>query len=111
MKAKKPLPTKKYLFSSDGSGDGDKNGTKDSKNGKDHDSKQDGDEKKSSKKRTLDDALDDANDASGADEDESNKKLKDGQKASSKKLNIPIDEGCFLGSGGKSHGGYANGCC
>lgn len=106
MNERKPLPAKKYLVGS-GGGDGSKNGTtKDDKNGKNgkDDSKQDAGGKKSSKKRALDDTLDDTTDANGANEDESNKKLKDAQKASSKKLNIPVDEGCPLI--GKSHRYY-----
>lgn len=80
MDAKKPLPAKKYLLDSDGSGGGD------------DDQQDDG---KASKKRPFD-AVDGSTgkDANG----ESNKKVKDDQKdgqkdGQEKKLNVPVDEG------------------
>lgn len=84
MDAKKPLPAKKYLLGSDGSGGGD------------DDQQDDG---KASKKRPFD-AVDGSTgkDANG----ESNKKVKDDQKddqkdgqkdGQEKKLNVPVDEG------------------
>ncbi|PLB54116.1 poly polymerase [Aspergillus steynii IBT 23096] len=66
--ANKPLPEKAYLF-----------GTK-------SDDEDSGDEKK---KRTLEEALD-------LTDDRANKKPKDAQKANSKAINVPVDEGCSL---------------
>ncbi|KAH8432738.1 putative poly(ADP)-ribose polymerase PARP [Aspergillus melleus] len=68
--AKKPLDEKDYLFNSNSKSD-------------DEDS---GDEKK---KRTLEEALD-------LTDDRASKKPKDAQKANSKALNVPVDEGCHL---------------
>lgn len=91
VEAKKPLPGKGYTFDSPdggdgGNGDGGKNGDdKSRKNGK-------------SKKRTLEDTLHDHT-------DESSKKMRDGQKASSKKLVVPVDEG-FYGPGKLPKGSY-----
>ena len=68
--AKKPLDEKNYLFNSNSKSD-------------DEDS---GDEKK---KRTLEEALD-------LTDDRASKKPKDAQKANSKALNVPVDEGCHL---------------
>ncbi|KAF7591625.1 hypothetical protein BBP40_001264 [Aspergillus hancockii] len=78
--AKKPLPEKPYLLSSN------KNDTK-------ADSEEDQDEatsKKDKKKRTLEEALE-------ISEPSTSKKVKDEQKLSSKTLNVPLDEGCCLG--------------
>jgi len=91
VEAKKPLPVKSYLFTTDlsspaaqanGGAKADKKEDKEVKKGK-------------GKKRTHEDAMG-TNGRANGDEDES-KKMKDSQKASSKKLVVPLDEGCTLG--------------
>lgn len=93
IEAKKPLPVKGYLFTSDSSspvlqGNGDATAVKEEKEVKK--------EKGGAKKRTHEDAIGTNEAANGEDGDES-KKMKDSQKASSKKLVVPLDDGCTLG--------------
>lgn len=94
VEAKKPLPVKSYLFTNDSSspvpqGNGDATAVK-------KEEKEVKKEKGGAKKRTHDDAIGANGAANGEDEDES-KKMKDSQKASSKKLVVSLDEGCTLG--------------
>ncbi|KAI9038281.1 putative poly(ADP)-ribose polymerase PARP [Aspergillus affinis] len=70
--ANKPLDEKDYLFKSNSNSKSD--------------DEESGDEKK---KRTLEEALD-------LTDDRASKKPKDAQKANSKALNVPVDEGCTL---------------
>lgn len=98
VEAKKPLAGKAYLLTAegdhddDGDGDDDDGSNKTRTSNKRKQDKQDGDDK-ASKKRTDVPCIDDTKNGDG-------KKMKDAQKASSKKLNIPVDEGCYMGGNG-----------
>ena len=101
VEAKKPLAGKAYLFAAEGDDnnddgddgdDDDDSSNKTKASNKRKQGKQDGDDK-ASKKRGDVACIDDTKDGDG-------KKLKDAQKASSKKLNIPVDEGCYMGGNG-----------
>ncbi|KAL4889345.1 poly polymerase [Aspergillus ambiguus] len=75
--AKKLLPEKSYTL-----GPKPKDSKKSTKDDDDTDKPQ-------QKKRTLEEALE-------IEGDTANKKPKDGQKSSSKSLNVPVDEGCYM---------------
>ena len=93
VEAKKPLPAKSYLFKNDSSspvpqGNGDATAVKKEK--------EVNKEKGGAKKRAHDDLVG-ANGAANGEGEDGSKKMKDSQKASSKKLVVPLDEGCTLG--------------
>lgn len=95
VEAKKPLAGKAYLFTAEGDdNNGDDDDVDDGSNktrtsNKRKQDKQDGDDK-ASKKRTDVACIDDTTNGDG-------KEMNDAQKASSKTLNVPVDEGCYMG--------------
>ncbi|KAL2010392.1 hypothetical protein VTN00DRAFT_6199 [Thermoascus crustaceus] len=98
-KAKKALPVKNYLFGSAKSTATDgTNGTNGKKNTRASQKDDEADAGKSSKKRSLKTTSDDkaAVNDSAIDQQPPRKKQKDGQKAKSKDLNVPVDEVCPL---------------
>lgn len=92
MKAKKPLAVKNYGFTltstpaltSTSQSNGDI-----TTDGKQEDKKKGG----KAKKRSLEDAMG----AHGISDGDDSKKVKDSQKATSKKLVVSLDEGCYMG--------------
>ena len=96
VEAKKPLAGKSYLLTAegndDGDGDDDEGSNKTRTSNKRKKNEQDGDDK-ASKKRTDTACIDDTKNGEG-------KEMKDAQKASSKKLNVPVDECCYMGGNG-----------
>lgn len=98
-KAKKALPVKNYLFdSAKSTATNDTNGTNGKRNTRASQKDDDADAVKSSKKRSLKTASDDkaAVNDSATDQQPPKKKQKDGQKAKSKALSVPVDEVCPL---------------
>ena len=93
VEAKKPLAGKAYLFTAEGDddngdGDEDESSNKTRASNKRKKDEQDGDDK-ASKKRNDTTCIDDT--------ENGDDKMKDAQKASSKTLNVPVDEGCYMG--------------
>ena len=85
-----------HVMGDDDNGDGeeDESSNKTRASNKRKKDEQDGDDK-ASKKRNDTTCIDDT-------ENGDDKKMKDAQKASSKKLNVPVDEGCYMGGNGST---------